>query len=278
MVQFSNGIDSICVTQHCYWSSAVVTSRPGIPPGECVAGHKVLERGVLVWCLFCLVVFSPRKWNLWIVLNSVGFIVFIYWQNLTLKLALHSGTGELTGSCCQLWFYNCGKLLCNDLRGSVWLNKTIPLTPNLNLWVLNVPVERNVIDLVPQEKVKIIHLSRFSLRVQSGRCIPMSCETGLTLYKGKFVTLGACGTSEVVGAGGSGMALLRARMCRRWTPKHHNTVQGISEATWWSCAQLRGSRTWIVKKIVQTWMYSWGAFILYEVVQGECCISVLHCK
>lgn len=70
------------------------------------------------------------------------------------------------------------------------------------------PVERNVIGLVPQEKVKIIYLSRFSLRVQNGRCIPMSCETGLTLYKGKFMTLGACSTSEVTGVGGCGMASL----------------------------------------------------------------------
>lgn len=108
-VQFWNGIDSFCVTQYDYWSTTVVSSRPGIPRGECVAGHKVFEGGVLAWCFVLFVCFFPRKWNLWIALNSVGFILFIHWHTLTLKLAPHWGTGELTGSRCQLWFYNCKK-------------------------------------------------------------------------------------------------------------------------------------------------------------------------
>lgn len=129
MVWFSNGINSFCVTKYYYWFTTLVSSQPGIPRADCVAGWKALEWGVLGWYSSFFFFFFRRILNLWIVLNSVELILFICWQNLTLQLAgsTRSQTGQLMGSRCPFCFYNCKKLIfrlkCNNLRGNIWLTK-----------------------------------------------------------------------------------------------------------------------------------------------------------
>lgn len=131
MVRVSTGINSFCVTEYSYWFTTLVSSWPGIPHGKCVAGHKSvrLSTSGLVLIPFFVFFFWPRKWNFWMVLNSVEFILFICWQNLTLKLAggTQVQTGNVTGSHCRCWFYKWKnwifRLKCSDLRSNIWFTK-----------------------------------------------------------------------------------------------------------------------------------------------------------
>lgn len=133
MVWISAGINSFCVTEYSYWFTTLVSSRPGIPRVKYVAAHNTVRLStfglVLIPSSYYYFFFLPRKWNFCMFLNSVEFILFICWQNLTLKLSggPQVQTGKVRWSHCRCWFYqwkNCiFRLKWNNLRGSTWLPK-----------------------------------------------------------------------------------------------------------------------------------------------------------